>query len=125
MPHACRRKKHVERLIEVAGAWAAPDVFVVSIAACVLQIEQFSSNVLGSKCENVDRALAEGLSKWFDGMEECYRLKTELLGRAWPLLSAAILWWVASWVAKTGLEQEQVLEEESSGESSEVEEHQG
>lgn len=99
-----------KRLIEMAEAWSAPDVFFVSIVACVLQIEQFSAFILGSKCDGIDVALAHGLSKWFGGETQCYTLRTQLIHGAWPLVFASCTWLVASKVSMHFINSEHLLD---------------
>ena len=48
---------------EVLNSWAALDVFVVTVIASVLQIEQFSRFMIGGRCDAIDAIVKEYLDE--------------------------------------------------------------
>ena len=47
----------IATVAEVAGAWAALDVFLVAAFAAVLQIRQFAAFIVGDSCDTIDTVL--------------------------------------------------------------------
>ena len=52
----CHLKIHSQLMVltEVCNAWSALDVFCVSIAAALLEIQQFAAFIVGDACDGIN-----------------------------------------------------------------------
>jgi hypothetical protein len=57
---------------EVANAWNAIDVFVVSIIAALLEIHQFALFIIGDSCDGINKILAEYMDEELNGNDTCF-----------------------------------------------------
>jgi hypothetical protein len=66
---------------EILYAWAALDVFCVSIAAALLEIGQFASFAVGRKCNDLNALLAEAFDGplQLHGNDKCFDVSAHLL----------------------------------------------
>jgi hypothetical protein len=85
---------------EVAGAWAALDVFLVAALAAVLQIKQFAAFIVGDSCDAVDAVLryvaasaggGGGDPLGLKGDDACFDVDTRLDAGCWILVPAAVV----------------------------------
>ena len=87
---------------EVAGAWAALDVFLVAALAAVLQIKQFAAFIVGDSCNLVDAVLrlvahrdvqggGGGDPLGLKGDNVCFDVDTQLDNGCWILVPAAVV----------------------------------
>ena len=85
-------------LAEVCNAWSALDVFVISIVAALLEIEQFASFIIGNDCDDINAIL----ERWFDsklkGDDVCFDVVATLAPDCAYLFSAAALSSIVNWV---------------------------
>jgi hypothetical protein len=61
-PMSLSRQKSLLVVAEIANAWSAVEVFVLSICAALLQISTFASFIIGDKCDLINKLMRE-LSK--------------------------------------------------------------
>ena len=61
-------------LAEIANAWSAMEVFVVSIIAALLEIQQFAAFIIGDKCDTINALLAKSakIDLLLDGDDTCF-----------------------------------------------------
>lgn len=83
---------------EVLNSWAALDVFVVTVIASVLQIEQFSRFMIGGRCDAIDAIVKEYLDEEVKGVDTCFDVRSVLEPGSWLLVMAAVTWLVVSQV---------------------------
>mmetsp|Transcript_35587 Transcript_35587/g.83166 ORF Transcript_35587/g.83166 Transcript_35587/m.83166 type:complete len:1280 (+) Transcript_35587:60-3899(+) len=77
---------------EIFDAWSGLDVFVLSIAASVLEIERFALFIVGSKCDPLDAAVAKTpLAAGIPGPVTCFDVKSTLRHGYFMLLAACLL----------------------------------
>jgi len=77
---------------EVLAAWSALDVFVLSIAASVLEIERFAVFIVGDKCDAIDRLLSKTpIADQVPGPMTCFDVKSTLRPGYFILLAASLL----------------------------------
>eukprot|EP01094_Clydonella_sp_ATCC50884_P025808 TRINITY_DN6914_c0_g1_i1.p1 TRINITY_DN6914_c0_g1~~TRINITY_DN6914_c0_g1_i1.p1 ORF type:complete len:660 (+),score=291.30 TRINITY_DN6914_c0_g1_i1:115-1980(+) len=77
-------------MIEVAGAWSALDVFMVSVVVALLELEQFAEFIVGQKCDGLNQFL----STFFpDGPSDgqCLTVTAALGGGSYILIGAVIV----------------------------------
>ena len=84
-------------LAEVANAWSALEVFVISIIAALTEISQFASFIIGDKCDGINKILEEFLDKPLEGNDICFDVKATLGKESAYLFSAALLTTFLSW----------------------------
>jgi hypothetical protein len=79
LPRRLARKLRVAT--EITSAWAALDVFCVSIAAALLEIGQFAAFAVGSKCRDINYILANGFDAplHLRGDDKCFDVAAYLL----------------------------------------------
>lgn len=60
-------------LTEVLNAWNALDVFCVSIAAALMEIQQFAAFIVGDSCDGINKILEqEPFNTLLDGDDKCF-----------------------------------------------------
>uniref|UniRef100_A0A7S1FUD1 Uncharacterized protein n=1 Tax=Corethron hystrix TaxID=216773 RepID=A0A7S1FUD1_9STRA len=79
-------------LAEMANAWAALEVFVFSMFAALLQLEQFAQFLVGDYCDAIDPILEKVLDDQIDGEDVCFSVKAQILGNSWSLVLGAVLY---------------------------------
>lgn len=72
-----RRCFQVSRIL---NAWGALDVFAVSLVVVMLEIRQFATFIVGSKCDPINKIVGE----------KCFDLKATLPPEYWVLVLAAV-----------------------------------
>lgn len=65
-------------LAEVMNAWNAIDVFVLSVAAALLEIEQFAEFIIGDSCDEIDKILKEYFDDQLHGEDTCFKVTATL-----------------------------------------------
>jgi hypothetical protein len=76
---------------EVANAWNAIDVFVVSVVAALFEIQQFAEFIIGDSCDAINELLEEKNPNP-NGDNKCFDVTAGLLPRFWVLgLAAGIM----------------------------------
>merc|ERR1711977_266753 len=78
-PLSPRLQTHFFVACQLLGAWSGLDVFVVSIVACVFQIQQFVLFIVGDKCDVINKGLAMSpIVNDVPGVKTCVNVETEL-----------------------------------------------
>jgi hypothetical protein len=72
IPLSLQKQRVVLVLCEIAQAWGAIDVFCVSIAAALLEIQQFAAFVVGDACDRINVLLADYMDTLLDGDDKCF-----------------------------------------------------
>ncbi|CAE7853808.1 unnamed protein product [Symbiodinium microadriaticum] len=78
-------------LAEVMNAWNAIDVFVLSVAAALLEIEQFAEFIIGDSCDEIDKLLKQYFDDQLNGDDTCFEVTASLKTDFWVLCFAASL----------------------------------
>lgn len=76
-------------LTEVFNAWSALDVFCISIAAALLEIQQFAAFIVGDSCDGINVILAKYLDTQLDGDDKCFDVVATLLNDSYLIFLAA------------------------------------
>jgi hypothetical protein len=86
---------------EVANAWNAIDVFVVSVVAALFEIQQFAEFIIGDSCDAVNELLEEKNPNP-DGDNKCFDVTAGLLPNFWVLgLAAVLMMTFGLWLLRT------------------------
>jgi hypothetical protein len=70
--------------LEIGMSWAAIDVFIASLIAAVMQIDQFSHFLEGDLCDPIKKVLP---------IDDCFKVKTKLLRGTWLIVFTAMYFW--------------------------------
>lgn len=87
-PLTLRRQSQLLTVAEIANAWSAIEVFVLSIVAALFEISTFAEFIIGDRCDIINEILAEY------GNEEvstCYTVKSTVSWDAAFLVLGAVL----------------------------------
>ena len=74
---------------EVAHAWAALDVFLVTLLASLLELDQFSQFIVGDECDALNALLRRYFGALVHGEPQCFRVDAQLEPGAWLLFAAS------------------------------------
>ena len=96
VPLPKHHQKRTVRALEVLNAWSSVDVFVVSVLAGVLQLDQLVQFVIGGACDGLNVLLAGPLRAFTVGAPVCFAATTQLEPGFWLLLTAVIIYTMAS-----------------------------
>ena len=83
---------------EILNAWSCIDVFVIALIAGVVQIAQFAKFMVGDRCDFINPLIQNYFYKYLDGHDSCFEVQTYLLEGSWLFFSAAITFFIASFV---------------------------
>jgi hypothetical protein len=87
-------------LAEVANAWNAIDVFVVSVVAALFEIQQFAEFIIGDSCDAINELLEEKNPNP-DGDNKCFDVTAGLLPKFWVLgLAAGMMMTFGIWLLR-------------------------
>ena len=86
-----RWKARLNHWMGVVYAFAALDVYVLSIFACLLQLGFVTSSI--AKKEICDDPLFDTILGWDVFPDECFRSEGELINGFYVLLGAIVWWW--------------------------------
>jgi len=89
-----QRKIYV--ITEILNAWAAIDVFVISIIAALLEISQFAQFIIGDRCDLINQILAEYFNGSLNGVDKCFDVVTKLDAGCWLLFGGCISYIISS-----------------------------
>lgn len=79
-------------LTEVANAWNAIDVFVVSVVAALFEIQEFAAFIIGDVCDGINEILKKCCDEQLHGDDKCFDVTADLLPKFWVLgLTACVL----------------------------------
>jgi len=80
-------------LIEIASAWSALEVFMISMVASLAEISDIASYIIGDVCDDINKFLEE--SKFFDtvldGHDTCFDVEAHLHASSTVLFVGTIL----------------------------------
>ena len=85
-------------IAEILNAWSCIDVFVIALIAGVVQIAQFAEFMVGDRCDFINPLIQNYFYKYLDGHDSCFEVQTYLLEGSWLFFSAAITFFIASFV---------------------------
>lgn len=93
VPMKPRFQQHFFHMTEIFNAWSALEVFVASILAALLELEQFAVFIVGHKCDTID----EIYGKLFHlDNPSCFEVKASLQWGCGILFTAAVLYFIVS-----------------------------
>jgi len=98
IPLSRKVQRRVFVLTEVLNAWSAIDVFVVSILAAVLEIEQFAQFIIGDRCNLINEILKQHFDGVLKGNDKCFDVQTKLYTGCWLLFTSAIIYLISAFV---------------------------
>ena len=96
VPLPRRAQKFLYSLAEILNAWSCLDVFVVAIMAAILEISQFTSFIVGDKCDAINPFISKYFYDILDGHETCFEVQAYLQSGCWLLFIAAIIFFISS-----------------------------
>ena len=85
-------------IAEILNAWSCIDVFVIALIAGVVQIGQFALFLVGDKCDFIDPFIKKYFSNILGVHNSCFYVQTYLSEGSWIFFSAAITFFIASFV---------------------------
>ena len=74
---------------EVANAWSAIEVFVLSVVVALFEISTFASFIVGHKCDAINQVLDD--QDLVPGENKCFSLRSSLNGNVWILILGVVL----------------------------------
>ena len=80
---------------EILSAWSCIDVFIISIIAAVLEIEQFAGFMVGDKCDFLVPYMEEYLKDVLEPHVKCFAVLAKLQSGCWVLFITAIVYTTA------------------------------
>jgi hypothetical protein len=98
-PMTLKAMKRLQIVTEVMNAWAALDVFCVSIAAALLEIEQFALFVVGDSCDRLNLLLEKYLDPWLDGDDQCFDVVAGLNKVRACFMFLSLVWVVSNFIS--------------------------
>jgi len=96
VPMTAKVQYSVFYFTEVLNAWSALDVFVVSIIAAILEIQQFAKFLVGDKCDVIDAFLKQHMTQYLGGYNTCFTVIATLSDGCWVLFFACLISLVVS-----------------------------
>eukprot|EP00472_Partenskyella_glossopodia_P012166 CAMPEP_0197522608 /NCGR_PEP_ID=MMETSP1318-20131121/7720_1 /TAXON_ID=552666 /ORGANISM="Partenskyella glossopodia, Strain RCC365" /LENGTH=371 /DNA_ID=CAMNT_0043075029 /DNA_START=1 /DNA_END=1116 /DNA_ORIENTATION=- len=91
VPMTARFQYAVFFFSEILFAWSALDVFVVSILAAILQIQQFAHFLVGDKCDAINGFIEQYLTGYLGGYNTCFTVIATLSDGCWILFFASLI----------------------------------
>ncbi|KAH3756969.1 Paraquat-inducible protein A [Pelomyxa schiedti] len=98
IPMSRRTQRHWYTFCEVLNAWASLDVFVVSILAALLEIEQLALFIVADYCVGVDVLLAKYMDPLLGGYDTCFDVIATLEQGCWMLFGAAVVYDIVTFI---------------------------
>lgn len=119
LPMTVQRQLIILTIAEIANAWSAVEVFVLSVLAALLEISTFASFILGHRCDLIDNILADHEAEWFGPHHRptCYTV-TSIVSRDSAFLIMGVLLnsaWVSLVLRLAHLAMEERIKELSHG----------
>lgn len=78
--------------VEVVNSWAALDVFVASLVACLSQLHEYARFIVGSHCALIDVLFRQFFATQLAGDDTCFDVRALLLPGCWMLFVACALY---------------------------------
>lgn len=75
---------------EIFNAWSALDVFVISIIAAILEIQQFAAFMVGDNCDAINVFIEDNLSQYTSPYNVCFTVIATLSNGCWILFAASV-----------------------------------
>ena len=97
MPMKKRTASRVYVLAEVCNAWSAMEVFMISVVAALLEIQQFAAFIVGDKCDPINAFLEKYFDAPLDGDDVCFDVVATLAPDCAYLFTGAALNTIVSW----------------------------
>ena len=93
VPMRPRVLKSVLVAMETSFAWAMLDIFVVTLAASLLQLDPVAKFTLGDECTGINKVLTDypSVGSLLPGEASCFGVAPTLDAGYWLLLSGAVL----------------------------------
>lgn len=95
-PLKIRAQYALFNLTEILNAWSALDVFVISIIAAILEIQQFAVFMVGDNCDAINEFIVENMSQYLSGYNVCFTVIATLSEGCWTLFAACLVSLVVS-----------------------------
>jgi len=73
-------------------AWSALEVFVVSIIAALLELQQFAQFIVGNRCDLINKILATYADDMLHHDDKCFDVIATLKTGCWILFSACVIY---------------------------------
>jgi len=91
-----RKVQHYLRYTcEILSAWACSDVFIISIIAAVLEIQQFAGFMVGDKCDFLVPYIEEYLKDFIGEYSSCFEVVATLESGCYVLFIGTIIYTAA------------------------------
>jgi hypothetical protein len=84
---------------EIANAWSAVEVFVLSIVAALFQISTFASFIIGDKCDLINRLAEDFIGEIIEDTV-CFTVEASVESNCWYLVAGVFLY---SFVVSVGM----------------------
>ncbi|CAB9516048.1 Paraquat-inducible protein A [Seminavis robusta] len=80
-------------LAEIANAWSAVEVFVISIIASLLEISTFASFIVGHRCDLIKKIIHDRFASALDDATDatCFTVRSSVEPNVWVLIMGALL----------------------------------
>jgi hypothetical protein len=88
-PLSLKRQRFLLGMVEMTNAWSAVEVFLLSVMAAILQISDFTSFLVGGKCDRLD-ALAKTILDGQDFDTTCFTVDASVSSNCWYLVAGTI-----------------------------------
>ena len=96
VPLPRRAQKFFYTTAEILNAWSCLDVFVIAIIAAILEISQFTSFIVGDKCDAINPFISKYFYQTLDGHNTCFEVQAYLQSGCLFLFIAAIIFFISS-----------------------------
>jgi hypothetical protein len=96
VPLPRRAQKFFYTTAEILNAWSCLDVFVIAIIAAILEISQFTSFIVGDKCDAINPFISKYFYQTLDGHNTCFEVQAYLQNGCLLLFIAAIIFFISS-----------------------------
>jgi hypothetical protein len=92
-PMTLQRQRSLLVAAEIANAWSAVEVFVLSIVAALLQISTFASFIIGDKCDLINRLAEDLIGGDLIPNDDavCFTVKASVQPNCWYLVVGVLL----------------------------------
>jgi len=73
-------------------AWSALEVFVISIIAALLELQQFAQFIIGHRCDLINKILRSYGNEMLHGDDKCFDVVATLKTGCWVLFAACVIY---------------------------------
>ena len=78
VPMTIKCQQHLFVVVEIFHAWSAVDVFVLTVIASLLELEQFALFIVGDRCDGINAIMTSLNWNTFDGVDKCFDVVSTL-----------------------------------------------